>query len=114
MQRAHRLHLRSDFARLRTEGQTWRSPWLILSAASNGLPHNRYGFVISKHVGGAVTRNRLRRQLRAALFQMNGQVRAGYDLVWIARNELAGKSYTQISAAVYDLLRRARLLKPAA
>ena len=113
MQRAYRLHLSSDFARLRTDGQTWRSPWLILSAAPNGLPHNRYGFVISKRVGGAVARNRLRRQLRAALFQLNEQLRAGYDLVWMVRNELAGKPYTQISVAMYDLVRRARLLKSA-
>lgn len=113
MQRPYRLHLSSDFARLRAEGQTWRHPWLMLSAAPNGLPNNRYGFVIGKRVGGAVVRNRLRRLLRAASFQVNGQLRAGYDLVWIARNELAGKPYTQISAAVYDLVRRARLLKSA-
>jgi ribonuclease P protein component len=111
VQHPFRLHRSADFARLRTDGQTWRSPWLTLSAAPNGLLHNRYGFVISKRIGGAVVRNRVRRQLRAVLFQMNTQLRPGYDLVWIARNELAGKPYTQISAAVYELVRRARLLK---
>lgn len=111
MQRPFRLHRSADFARLRTDGQTWRHPWLTLSVAPNGLPHNRYGFVISKRIGGAVVRNRVRRQLRAMLFQMNRQLRPGYDLVWIARNEIAGKPYTQISATVYELLRRARLLR---
>jgi len=111
MQRSFRLRRRVDFARLRSSGQTWRGQWLILSVAPNGLAHNRYGFVIGSRVGGAVVRNRVRRQLRAVLFHLNRQLRPGYDVVWIARNEIAGQAYTEISAAVHELVRRARLLK---
>ena len=111
MQRPFRLRYSADFTRLRAAGHTWRSPWLTLSIAPNGLPHNRYGFVIGKRVGGAVVRNRVRRQMRSVLSQINQQLRPGYDMVWIARNEIAGQAYTEISAAVYELVRRARLLK---
>jgi ribonuclease P protein component len=111
VQRPLRLRRSADFARLRTDGQTWRSPWLTLSIAPNQLPHNRYGFVIGSRVGGAVVRNRVRRQLRAVLLQVNEQLHPGYDLVWIARNEITGRAYTEISKAVYELVRRAHLLK---
>ena len=111
MQRPLRLRRRADFARLRSAGQTWRNRWLTLSVAPNGLTHNRYGFVVGSRVGGAVVRNRVRRQLRSVLFLMNGQLRPGHDLIWIARNEITGQAYTEISAAVHELVLRARLLK---
>ena len=111
VQHPFRLRHRADFARLRSAGQTWRSSWLTLGVAPNGLSHNRYGFVVGKQVGGAVMRNRVRRQLRSALSQINRQLRPGYDLVWIARNQIVGQAYTEISVAVYELVRRAHLLK---
>ncbi len=112
MQRPFRIRSSADFARLRASGRVWRHPLLMLSLAPNGLTHNRYGFIISKRVGNAVMRNRVRRRTREVLRLAHPRLVGGYDLVWIARNEIANQSYTQISEAVYDLLRRARLWKP--
>ena len=64
MQRRLRLRRKDDFARLRQHGRVWRHHMLILSVTPNGLTHNRYGFVTSKHLGKAVVRNRTRRLLR--------------------------------------------------
>lgn len=110
MQRPLRLRHSVDFARSRRMGRLWRLPLLYLSVVPNGLPHNRYGFITGKVIGGAVTRNRIRRQLRAIMRQMHGQLRSGYDLVWLTRNGIAGASYSQISAMAAELLQRASLL----
>ncbi len=111
MQRPLRLRSSADFARLRESGRVWRHPLLTLSAIPNGLPHNRYGYIISKRVGNAVIRNRTRRRLRELMRALHPRLQVGYDLVWIARNEIADKPYNLISDAVEDLLRRARLVK---
>ena len=64
MQTRFRLRRSSDFARLRERGRTWRHPFLILSVIENNLEHNRYGLIVSKRLGNAVKRNRVRRLMR--------------------------------------------------
>lgn len=110
MQRPLRLSHSTDFERLRSQGRTWRHPWVSLNSAPNGLTHNRYGFIVSKRVGGAVTRNRVKRQLRSAARALHPTLAIGHDLIWIARNEIADQPYLEIEAAVRDLCRMARLI----
>lgn len=47
----------------------------------NGGAAPRFGFIVTKSVGGAVTRNRVRRRLRAACREMLPAVPAGMDVV---------------------------------
>lgn len=112
MQRPLRLRHSADFARSRRLGRIWRQPLLHLSVVPNGLPHNRYGFITGKSIGGAVVRNRVRRQLREVLRRVHQQLRPGYDLVWITRNGIGTVPYTNIKAMVTDLIWRAGLNKP--
>jgi len=112
MQRPLRLRHSADFARSRRIGRVWRQPLLHLSVVPNGLSHNRYGFITGKAIGGAVARNRVRRQLREVLRGVHQQLRPGYDLVWITRNGIAAESYSHIKGMVIDLIRRAGLIKP--
>jgi len=110
MHRHFRLRQKADFTRLRREGRVKRHPLLMLSYAPNTLGHNRYGFITNKRVGNAVTRNRVRRQLREAVRLLHPQLSPGYDLVWIARDAIVGKPYQDISRTVNELCERAGLL----
>jgi len=109
MQQQFRLRRSADFERLRAEGRTWRHPFLILAAAPNTLVHNRYGFITSRHLGGAVVRNRVRRVLREAVRQSMPRFKSGYDVTFIARNGIVGKSYSIVNAALEELFKRADL-----
>jgi len=79
-----RLRRSQDFLRLREEGRRWQSDKLILNVLPNGLPHNRFGFVVSRRIGNAVTRNRLKRRLRAAIRSWLSNLADGVDVVVIA------------------------------
>ncbi|PJF31390.1 MAG: ribonuclease P protein component [Candidatus Thermofonsia Clade 1 bacterium] len=107
MQRAWRLRGRSNFERLKAHGKQWRSPLLTLSALPNGLPHNRYAFIISKRLGKAVARNRMRRRLREAVRRM--ALKQGYDIVLIGRANFAQHPYNMIVETLEELFRRAGL-----
>jgi len=106
-----RLRQRADFAQLRKAGVTWRHPALMISTIPNQLAHNRYGFIISKRVGSAVTRNRLRRRLRACLHHWDALLQPGHDILFITRPACAALGYHHLCDTVGDLLRRAGFLK---
>ncbi|MCC6612049.1 MAG: ribonuclease P protein component [Anaerolineae bacterium] len=108
-----RLRRREDFARLRRHGHTYRRPWLSLSVVQNEVGHNRYGFITSKQLGKAVTRNRVRRVLREVIRLRHADVQPGFDILWIARSGLVGKPWPVVVQMVDELYRQAGLLKDA-
>jgi ribonuclease P protein component len=71
---------------------------------------SRYGFVVSRRIGNAVSRNRVRRRLRAIVRGHLDQLAMGYDVVVIARPGTAEVSHTALDDAMLDLLRLARLM----
>src|SRR6266536_2700909 len=59
--------------------------WLIVYACENGLPHLRLGLSVSRKVGQATHRNRLRRLYREAFRLTRHEMPTGLDLVLIPR-----------------------------
>lgn len=80
-----------------------------MRAVPNGLDYSRFGFSVSKRVGKAVVRNRVKRRLRECL--MLTPCKPGWDIVFIARNASSEADYNQLKTSVEDLTRRALLLK---
>ncbi|HEY8596936.1 MAG TPA: ribonuclease P protein component [Thermomicrobiales bacterium] len=115
MERRLRLRAEADFAHVRSQGRSWRDRLFTLIILPNDQPHNRYGFVVSKRVGNAVTRNLVKRRLREILRDLDstGRVHAGYDCLLIVRPVVAEVPFAALSGSVEALLGRAKLLQSA-
>jgi ribonuclease P protein component len=113
MEAQHRLRASADFERARRRGRSWGNALLVLHASSGSDTGPRCGFSVSRRVGKAVVRNRVRRRLREILRARMVRIPAGWDLVFTARPAAAGASSVQLAGAADDLLRRAALLTPA-
>jgi ribonuclease P protein component len=77
----------------------------------NSLDHNRYGFIVSKRLGNAVVRNRVRRRLRACVNSLGPETHHGYDILFITRRPVLVLKYRELHAVVYELLQQAGLLE---
>ena len=92
------LKNRRDFLALRSAPKSGAPAFLLVGQPSSGAGEGiRVGYTVTKKLGGAVVRNRIRRRLRAAareIFPLHG--RAGFDYVLIARSAAQSRPYDTI------------------
>src|SRR5271168_2954005 len=85
--KAEHLRRPADFQRVYDRRRSASDEWLLVYACENDLPHLRLGLSVSRKVGNAVRRNRLRRLYREAFRLTRHQMPTGLDLVLIPRKK---------------------------
>ena len=110
--RSVRIGPSGDFARIRQQGQ--RIVFGCLIANWQRLPEGskpKLGVVTSKKIGGAVERNRARRLLRESFRQHQNELAQPVEIILVARNSIARRSFAEVEKDYLTTLRRAGLLK---
>jgi ribonuclease P protein component len=97
-----------QYTKVYNEGSSRSDSLLVMKSLPNALELSRYGISVSKRVGKAVVRNRVKRLLREILRLT--PLKPGWDIIFIARNPTAAASYVQIEGSVKSLLARSRLM----
>lgn len=108
-----RLSRPDDYARVKREGRNFTNKFFVLGIAPNTVGHNRYGFIASKRLGGAVERNRARRVMRACVQALHHTLRPGYDVTVICRQGILSQSSLEMIPELARLLRQAGLVEDA-
>lgn len=105
------LKKRAEFLRVKG-GPRWATPTLVVEMrlrpeTKGDTVDPRVGFTVSKKVGNAVVRNRVRRRLRVAVGALGpAQMRPGCDYVVIARARAADCAYQDLKAELEQALQR--------
>ena len=90
-------------------GKAWADGFIVMKVLPNEFGFSRYGFSVTKGVGNAVVRNRVRRLLKE--IARLTPVESGWDIVVIARPSVVTADYHQLKKSVEGLLTRAHLLR---
>lgn len=103
------LTKRAQYVSVYRQGSTYIDNLIVMKVLPNKLNLSRYGFSVTKKVGKAVQRNRLRRLLREIMRLK--LIEPGWDIVLIARSKAVAAGYLQLGESVARLLGRAQLLQ---
>lgn len=94
--REFRLTARRQFLKVYNSGRRRRSTLLTVFGYPNTVGHCRLGITVTRKVGCAVTRNRIKRLLREVFRRNRHELNAGLDLVVNAHPAIVGGSLQQI------------------
>ena len=101
-----RIRRRRDYLATQNRGRRIHTEHLLLFIRPNGLEHCRIGITVSKKVGNATTRNRIRRRLREVFRQNKDWFPPGHDVVLVAKRVAADASYHDLWAELSRSRRR--------
>ena len=100
-----------EFRRLYRRGKSAGSRHVVLYVRRNGLPVSRIGLTVTPKLGCAVTRNRVKRLLRAAWRSLQEELRPGFDVVIVARFACVSAKMPEVAASMRYAARGAGLLR---
>ena len=83
---------------------------LVLYARKNQSASNRVGITVSKKLGSAVIRNRVRRRLREVYRLNEDRFAPGWDIVVVARSRCIKADFGTLTGAYLSLAEKAGIL----
>jgi ribonuclease P protein component len=100
----------ADFREVYRNGKSIANKHLVMYKHENKLDEIRIGISISKKVGKAVVRNRIRRMIKEVYrLEIDGKIKKGYDIVFIARNPSKDATYKELEMSIKHLIKKSNV-----
>jgi ribonuclease P protein component len=100
------------FERVSREGFRWTKEFVQIRSLENSLEINRIGIVIpEKAIHDAVDRNRVRRLISEAYRSIAGDLKTGYDIVFLVREKPSRNKMGFVFDVMKALFNKAGLIK---
>ena len=108
---AKRLALtrRAQYLAVYKSGKAVADNMLVIKALANNLDVSRIGFSVTKEMGKAIVRNRIKRLLKENMRLLD--IEQGWDIVIIARHNIVMADYGTLTTRIVKLLGRAGILR---
>lgn len=109
-----RVRARRDYLAVQRGGRRVGLKHFVVYGRGNGGRSVRLGITVSRKVGKAVVRNRVKRWLREAFRRNLARLPGGVDLVFVARPEAPAQAYAAVEAELLEAVNRLRSAPSAA
>jgi ribonuclease P protein component len=110
MNKQQRIKKNKEFQRVFKKGKSFANRQFIVYVLKSDQPEFRLGLSVSKKVGNAVTRNRVKRYIRQTFLEIKEDVMPNADYVIIARQQAADLDFHESRKSLEHILKIARAL----
>jgi ribonuclease P protein component len=112
MHKQHRLAKREDFNKVFRFGKSIANQQFVLyHLAKPEHEYFRLGVSVSKKIGNAVVRNRLRRIMKEVVRLHKNSIELTADFILIARKPVSKMVYKDIESSMIHVLKKANIYK---
>ena len=98
-----------QFRYIYSRGKSFANKKLVIYYIKNNDEKLRVGISISKKVGKAVVRNRLRRLIKENI-RLNQNLKSGYSMIFLARGGADDLDFNTMKSSINHLLKRCDLI----
>lgn len=112
MNKRQRVKKNREFQTIFKDGKSFANrQFIVYQYKKEGQTEFRLGLSVSKKIGNAVTRNRIKRYLRQAFLELKDDLHQNMDYVVIARKQAATMDFHETKKSLQHVLRIARVLR---
>ncbi|WP_071393110.1 ribonuclease P protein component [Bacillus tuaregi] len=110
MRKEYRVKKNTDFQEVFKKGKSVANrQFVVYTLKKHEQKHFRIGLSVSKKVGNAVTRNRIKRYIRQAFHEFDGFIHNDIDYIIIARRPTAEMDFSEIQKSLTHVLKLAKV-----
>ena len=110
----YKLRKNTEFRVVYRKGKSYANNLLVLyvlknkrNLDENNIPYNKVGISVSKKVGNSVVRSRSKRLIYESYRLNKENMMPGHDFIFIARNAINEKKYSDVESAMINLFKKA-------
>jgi ribonuclease P protein component len=112
MKKKYRIKKNEEFQQVFQDGQSMANRQFVIYVLDRPeQPYFRLGLSVSKKIGKAVVRNRVKRYIRQAFLELREEIVTGKDYVIIARMPASEMNYFEVKKSLMHVLKKAGMLK---
>lgn len=109
MKKANMLKKNKDFTYCYRRGKRIGTPFFTLYFVKSKY-NKRAGFSVSKKVGNAVTRNKVRRRMKESFTILLPKIKESCSIIFVAKNEIVDCPFSKMNQAMERALKKADML----
>lgn len=85
-----------DFKKVIKNGRYYKNPCFVIYIYNNNLNHYRFGISVSKKLGNAVVRNKIKRQMRNIIDKYKNYYSNQLDYIIIVKKDYNMRSFNEV------------------
>ena len=111
MKKSYRIKKNEEFSKIIGEKQFFSNASFIIYYSLKSLDNARVGISVSKKLGDAVTRNKIKRQVRMMFLDIFDFESYNYDLICIVRAKYKDFDYAYNKSQLEKLVKKVIIIK---